>query len=85
MEVVCFILGPTSTSQPCSHNFWVLMSLSFLLKMFFIILVDIAIKMDILHVYSEWIDELIVENNWYKSRRVSKNKENKIYEKKVSL
>ena len=37
MEVVCLILGPTLTSQPCSHAFWVLTSLhlpSFLLKMF---------------------------------------------------
>ena len=37
MEVVCLILGPTLTSQPCLHAFWVLTSLhlpSFLLKMF---------------------------------------------------
>ena len=27
MEVVCLILGPTLTSQPCSHAFWVLTSL----------------------------------------------------------
>ena len=27
MEVVCSILGPTLTSQPCSHAFWVLTSL----------------------------------------------------------
>ena len=27
MEVVCLILGPTLTSQPCLHAFWVLMSL----------------------------------------------------------
>ena len=42
MEVVCLILGPMLASQPCSHAFWVLTSLhllSFLLKMFFIILV----------------------------------------------
>ena len=41
MEVVCLILGPMLASQPCSHAFWVLTSLhllSFLLKMFFIIL-----------------------------------------------
>ena len=41
VEVVCLILGPT---EPCSHAFWVLTSLhllSFLLEMFFIILVDI--------------------------------------------
>ena len=40
MEVVCLILGPMLASQPCLHAFWVLMSLhlSFLLKMFFIIL-----------------------------------------------
>ena len=41
MEVVCLVLGPIS----CSHVFWVLMSLhllSFLLKMFFIILVSIV-------------------------------------------
>ena len=40
MEVVCLILGPTLTSRPCSHMFWVLTSLHllpFLLKMFFII------------------------------------------------
>ena len=42
MEVVCLILGPMLASQPCLHAFWVLTSLhflSFLLKMFFIILV----------------------------------------------
>ena len=41
MEVVCLILGPMLTSQPCLHAFWVLASLhlSFSLKMFFIILV----------------------------------------------
>ena len=41
MEVVCLILGPTLTSQPCSHAFWVLTSLhlpSFLLKMFLLFL-----------------------------------------------
>ena len=41
MEVVCLILGPMLASQPRSHAFWVLMSLhllSFLMKMFFIIL-----------------------------------------------
>ena len=45
MEVVCLILGPMSASQPCSHPFWVLTSLhllSFLLKMFFIILASIV-------------------------------------------
>ena len=45
MEVVCLILGPMLASQPCSHAFWVLTSLhllSFLLKMFFIILVSIV-------------------------------------------
>ena len=26
MEVVCLILGPTLTSKPCSHAFWVLTS-----------------------------------------------------------
>ena len=39
MEVVCLILGPT---KPCSHAFWVWTSLhllSFLLEIFFIILV----------------------------------------------
>ena len=41
MEVVGLILGPTLTSRPCSHTFWVLTSLHlpFLLKMFFVILV----------------------------------------------
>ena len=46
MEVVCLILGPMLASQPCSHAFWVLTSLhllSFLLKMFFIILVEMCI------------------------------------------
>ena len=41
MEVVCLILGPMLTSQPCSHAFWVLTSLhlpSFLLKMFLLFL-----------------------------------------------
>ena len=38
MEVVCLILGPILTSKPCSHAFWVLTSLSFLVKMFFITL-----------------------------------------------
>ena len=40
MEVVCLILGPMLASQPCLHAFWVLTSLhlSFLLKMFIIIL-----------------------------------------------
>ena len=41
MEAVCLILGPTLTSQPCSHAFWVLTSLhlpSFLLKMFLLFL-----------------------------------------------
>ena len=41
MEVVCLILGPTLTSQPCLHAFWVLTSLhllSFLLKMFLLFL-----------------------------------------------
>ena len=45
MEVVCLILGPMLASQPCLHAFWVLTSLhllSFLLKMFFIILVYIT-------------------------------------------
>ena len=45
MEVVCLILGPMLASRPCSHTFWVLTSLhllSFLLKMFFIILVFIV-------------------------------------------
>ena len=54
MEVVCLILGPMLASQPRSHAFWVLMSLhllSFLLKMFFIILVSIIFFSD-----SEWCD-----------------------------
>ena len=41
MEMVCLILGPTLTCQPCSHAFWVLTSLhlpSFLLKMFLLFL-----------------------------------------------
>ena len=40
MEVVCLILGPTLTSRPCSHMFWVLTSLhlSFLLKIFLLFL-----------------------------------------------
>ena len=41
MEVVCLILDPT---KPCSNAFWVLKSLhllSFLLEMFFIILVSL--------------------------------------------
>ena len=40
MEVVCLILGPMLVSRTCSHAFWVLTSLhlSFLFKMFFIIL-----------------------------------------------
>ena len=45
MEVVCLISGPMLASRPCLHAFWVLTSLhllSFLLKMFFIILVSIA-------------------------------------------
>ena len=45
MEVVCLILGPMLASQPCSYAFSVLTSLhlvSFLLKMFFIILVSIV-------------------------------------------
>ena len=45
MEVVCLILGPKLASQPCLLAFWVLTSLhllSFLLKMFFIILVSIV-------------------------------------------
>ena len=44
MEVVYLILGPMLASQPCLHAFWVLTSLhllSLLLKMFFIILVQI--------------------------------------------
>ena len=44
MEVVCLILGGLA-SQSCSHAFWVLTSLhllSFLVKMFFIILVSIV-------------------------------------------
>ena len=52
MEVVCLILGPMLASQPCSHAFWVLTSLhllSFLLKMFFIILVSIIF-------FSEWCE-----------------------------
>ena len=46
MEVVCLILVTMLASRPCSHAFWVLMSLhliSFLLKMFFIILVSIVV------------------------------------------
>ena len=53
MEVVCLILCPMLASQPCSHTFWVLTSLhllSFLLKMFFIILVSIAFF------FSEWCE-----------------------------
>ena len=53
MEVVCLILGPMLASQPCSHAFWVLTSLhllSFLLKMFFIILVC-----NIYYIYSFFI------------------------------
>ena len=49
MEVVCLILGPMLASQPCSHAFWVLTSLhllSFLLKMFFIILTRSFVLMD---------------------------------------
>ena len=45
MEVVCLILCLMLASQPFSHAFWVLTSLhllSFLLKMFFIILISIA-------------------------------------------
>ena len=41
MEVVCLILGPTLTSQPFSHAFWVLTSLhlpSFFIENVFIIL-----------------------------------------------
>ena len=41
MEMVCLILGPTLTSQPCLHTFWVLTSLyllPFLLKMFFFLI-----------------------------------------------
>ena len=52
MEVVGLILGPILASQPCSHAFWVLTSLhllSFLLKMFFIILVSIFF-------FSEWCE-----------------------------
>ena len=47
MEVVCLILGPTLTYQPCWHGFWVLTSLhlpSFLLKMFLLFLLYIMIK-----------------------------------------
>ena len=50
MEVVGLILGPMLASQPCSHAFWVLTSLhllSFLLKMFFIILYNYKIKINI--------------------------------------
>ena len=45
MEVVRLILGPMLVSKPCLLAFWVLTSLhllSFLLKMFFIILVFIV-------------------------------------------
>ena len=44
MEVVCLILGPTLTSRPCSHTFWVLMSLHpsyIFIENVFIILVSI--------------------------------------------
>ena len=53
MEVVCLILGPMLASQPCSHAFWVLTSLhllSFLLKMFFIILIQISVVLVIVTV-----------------------------------
>ena len=49
MEVVCLILGPTLTSQPCLNAFWVLTSLhlpSFLLKMFLLFLFALF--------FSEW-------------------------------
>ena len=49
MEVVCLILGPKLASQPCLLAFWVLTSLhllSFLLKMFFIILVIFMLSND---------------------------------------
>ena len=49
MEVVSLILGPTLTSQPCLHAFWVLTSLhlpSFLLKMFLLFLFPLF--------FSEW-------------------------------
>ena len=44
--MVCLILGPTLTSRPCLHTFWVLTSLHhlpFLLKMFFIILLVLVL------------------------------------------
>ena len=50
MEVVTLILGTMLASQPCSHDFWVLTSLhllSFLLKMFFLLLFP-------LFFFSEW-------------------------------
>ena len=52
MEVVYLILGPTLTSRPCSHTFWILTSLHplrFLLKILFIILVSIEF-------FSEWCE-----------------------------
>ena len=52
MEVVCLILGPTLTSQPCLHAFRVLTSLhlpSFLLKMFLLFLYYIYIDLPCAH------------------------------------
>ena len=54
MEVVCLILGPKLASQPCLLAFWVLTSLlflSFLLKMFFIILVFIDFFLNDVNVF----------------------------------
>ena len=58
MEV---ILGPMLASQPCLHAFWVLTSLhllSFLLKMFFIILVLLYITDYSSQITPEAISEL---------------------------
>ena len=45
------------SSQPCSHAFWVLTSLhllSFLLKMFFIILVSIVFFLNDVNIFCRW-------------------------------
>ena len=55
MEVVCLILGPMLTSQPCSHAFWAIHLLSLYWKCFFILVSTVFFSE-----WSEYFAEIII-------------------------
>ena len=79
MEVVCLILGPTLTSQPCSHAFWVLTSLHllsfywkwFLLFLFLIIFMELMLLLLLFVMFYCFIDKENQNNVFPKKRNDS--------------